>query len=106
MAGIVALAFLILLAALAQATVEPPRPLRRARPARAIRLGRLETGRCPYCFTGVGALRQVCGSCGAAHHPECFAETGRCAIYGCNGRPRLSAIARGADVWRHVQAVD
>ncbi len=40
--------------------------------------------KCPYCHDTVAEEAAVeCRGCGAAHHLECFAEHGGCAIFGC-----------------------
>ncbi len=44
---------------------------------------------CPYCRTGADPAAPgaaTCESCGTLHHAECFAELGRCTIFGCGGR--------------------
>jgi hypothetical protein len=51
------------------------------------------SSRCPYCHDEVPqgegiAATTDCKDCGTRHHAECFAEHGRCAVYGCGPRPR------------------
>lgn len=38
---------------------------------------------CPYCFTPVDGETVTCRACGAAHHADCYAESGACAVHGC-----------------------
>lgn len=38
---------------------------------------------CPYCMAALGDIRARCASCGAAYHPACLDELGRCATLGC-----------------------
>jgi hypothetical protein len=45
----------------------------------------VETLRCPCCFTSIDVRPLRCDRCSTAHHPECFAESGRCTIYACGG---------------------
>jgi TM2 domain-containing membrane protein YozV len=44
---------------------------------------------CPYCRTNIEAGDEplVCEGCGAAHHPDCYAENGGCTIFGCSKAP-------------------
>ena len=38
---------------------------------------------CPYCLTPVDGEAVSCPACGAAHHADCYAECGACAVHGC-----------------------
>ncbi|MBX3466245.1 MAG: hypothetical protein KF878_05025, partial [Planctomycetes bacterium] len=43
--------------------------------------------RCTFCHDALEVERTLyCAACLAAHHGECFAEHGRCAAPGCEGR--------------------
>jgi len=62
-----------------------PKPTRARRFSRVkVRLGRTETSVCPYCLEEVlrndPRGRRVCPICGAPHHGDCWAITGRCAV--------------------------
>lgn len=50
---------------------------------------------CPYCrFTLKPGVPVVdCDICGAAHHAECWADNGGCAVFGCTGGPSAGADA-------------
>jgi hypothetical protein len=56
--------------------------IRQAEPADAGR-------KCPYCRFPfkAGVELVVCGTCSAAHHAECWADNGGCAIAGCASAP-------------------
>jgi hypothetical protein len=42
---------------------------------------------CPYCLGEItlGQEKTYCSRCGAAHHLDCWAESGHCAVLGCAG---------------------
>ena len=44
---------------------------------------------CPYCRFALkeGTAIMVCGECNAAHHMDCWADNGGCAVMGCAGGP-------------------
>lgn len=57
--------------------------------------GRLASGQperqplCPYCRDALDAApTTACSGCATAHHAQCFAEHGRCTVFGC-GRPAV-----------------
>jgi len=53
---------------------------RAAAPASAVR--------CPYCHGDLDpAEGRPCPSCATPHHEDCLAVHGRCAVFGCGGRP-------------------
>lgn len=63
----------------------PPKPTRaRRKPKVNLKLGRTVTSICPYCLDEVLPNdphgRMVCRTCGTAHHGDCWAITGRCAV--------------------------
>ena len=41
----------------------------------------------------MGSSILTCTSCGVTHHKECWRENGRCAVLGCEARPRPEAPA-------------
>ena len=59
---------------------------------------------CLYCGQPIVTKRVVCTRCETPHHPECFAEYGRCTIFACGnntcfdpetGLRRTYALPRG-----------
>ncbi|MEZ6184485.1 MAG: hypothetical protein R3F62_05670 [Planctomycetota bacterium] len=49
---------------------------------------------CVYCRSDDAREALVfCGSCLSPHHPDCFADHGRCAVHGCGGK---QTVAPGA----------
>lgn len=64
-------------------------PVRHAEPSPIVSLS------CSYCRGGMTRRAAVyCASCLAPHHPECFAEYGRCSVMGCSE----TRIVRPADL--------
>ncbi len=61
-----------------------------------------ERPKCAYCHWPIESDEELkrCPSCGAAHHKDCWAEGGGCAVYGCRSsraaRMRRGAISAGA----------
>ena len=49
--------------------------------------------RCTFCKDDLGGASIYCADCLAPYHDDCFAEHGRCAIAGCEGR---EVVRRGA----------
>ncbi len=44
---------------------------------------------CPVCTTSVSSdqgKHALCAVCETPYHPDCFAHTGKCGIYGCEGK--------------------
>lgn len=42
---------------------------------------------CPYCRAEIADPEiACCFVCGTAYHKDCWNESGRCSVYGCNGR--------------------
>jgi len=55
----------------------------------------IERTRCPYCHDELtrGETHAFCTKCGSAHHVECYADHGRCAIFGCGGSGQRAAAS-------------
>ncbi|HZU97848.1 MAG TPA: RING finger protein [Planctomycetota bacterium] len=55
----------------------------------------IERRRCPYCHDELtrGETHAFCTKCGSAHHVECYADHGRCAIFGCGGSGQRAAAS-------------
>lgn len=46
---------------------------------------------CPFCRSGIAGDEVVrCLACETEHHPECYADHGRCAVFCCGGRASAS----------------
>lgn len=50
---------------------------------------------CPYCRFPLkpGAALAACAACDAAHHDDCWAENGGCAVVGCQNGPQAGPAA-------------
>jgi hypothetical protein len=55
----------------------------------------IDRTRCPYCHDELtrGETHAFCTKCGSAHHVECYADHGRCAIFGCGGSGQRAAAS-------------
>jgi hypothetical protein len=49
------------------------------------------TGRCPICAQGLREPLIRCDRCRAPHHRDCWEYLGRCAVFGCDPKPRRRA---------------
>jgi hypothetical protein len=56
-----------------------------------IQMGECLDGLCPICAAPLAEPLHRCDRCRAPHHQECWEYLGRCAIYGCEPRPRRRA---------------